>query len=81
MCTSVVFPDVLKLTRSSYTYVNIGSDASDAAEHLKTAVTSDHGHGAKITGGVSTAEVTLTQATTGKAGNTLLITANNLILS
>ena len=53
--SSQFFPDVPKaFTRSSYTYVNIGSDASDAAEHLKTAVTVI-GHGAKITGSVSTA--------------------------
>jgi len=57
-------------SRSSFTYCNTGTNGTDAAEHLKTAVTSDHGHNGKITGAVSTSQITLTQNVAGSSGNT-----------
>tara|TARA_R100001463_G_scaffold27709_9_gene64125 strand:- start:9850 stop:15315 length:5466 start_codon:yes stop_codon:yes gene_type:complete len=59
-------------SRSSQTYVNTGTNADDAANHLKTAVLSPNGHNGKITGAVSTSQVTLTQNVVGKAGNTAI---------
>ena len=57
-------------TRSSNTYVNSGTSANDAADHLKTAITSDYGHNGKLTASVASDQITITQAVTGKAGNT-----------
>tara|TARA_R100001443_G_scaffold3553_4_gene11164 strand:- start:14778 stop:20192 length:5415 start_codon:yes stop_codon:yes gene_type:complete len=63
-----VMPTVF--SRSSFTYCNTGTNGTDAAEHLKTAVTSDYGHNGKITGAVSTSQITLTQNVAGSSGNT-----------
>jgi len=64
-------------SRSSFTYCNTGANGADAADHLKTAVTSDYGHNGKITGAVSTSQITLTQNVAGSSGNTAVKYAKN----
>ena len=63
-------------TRNSLTYVNKGSSATVVGKELKTAIESSNGHNGKITVAESSGVMTLTQATAGPDGNTLVIPSN-----
>ena len=57
----------------------LGSSAEDSATNLELAIEHANGHNGVITVARSTAQLTLTQATVGTAGNTFITTADNFI--